>query len=83
VLKDGFTPLLIVAAGRFGASIFGNHYGPTLHAAMQPPEEARPRIQPLGCGHTPGAPAPWWGLPRDRLCVVGSWVGLGPAHVGA
>ena len=31
------------------------------HAAMQPSVEARPRSQPLGCVHTPGAPAPWWG----------------------
>jgi hypothetical protein len=77
VFKDGSTPLLIVADCRFGAGIFGNHRGPTLHATMQPLEEARPRSPPQGCDRTLVGP------PRDRLHVVGSWVGLGPSHIGA
>ena len=44
---------------------------------MQPLEEAGPRSQLLGCGRTLVGP------PRDRLRVIGSWVGLDPPHVGA
>jgi len=57
-------PLLVLALGRFSIDTLGNRHELPMDAAMQPPQQARPRLQCLGCGFTQGVAAPW----LARLC---------------
>ena len=53
-----------------------------LHGSKQPIEEAGPRWQQQGCGHTPSAPAPWWGCPMTAfMWSVLGWVWTLPTSV--
>ena len=60
VLKESSTPSFIVECGRFGANKIGNRPKSPMHGDMQPSEECGPEKRWRGCGHTQGAPKPWW-----------------------
>ena len=77
VLKESSTPSFIVECGRFGTNKIGNQPKLPMHGGAWAREAAVGLWPHLGCAHALVGP------PRDRLCVVGSWVGLDPSPGGA